>query len=84
MNALDYITYAEYLETEHWQFIRQAALWHADDRCQVCGTSAGLEVHCRSYERLGAERSEDLVVLCRRCHELYSQDEALRLGAKGK
>lgn len=79
VNALEHITYAEYLLTDHWQFVRRAALWAAGERCQVCKSEKHLEVHHASgYSCLGAERPEDLVVLCRRCHELYSRDELER------
>jgi 5-methylcytosine-specific restriction endonuclease McrA len=36
--------------------------------CERCGGQDALQVHHRTYERLGAELDEDFEVLCRRCH----------------
>lgn len=61
----------EYLNSEHWHITRLAALERAGHRCQVCNGADRLDVHHRTYERLGNERPEDLTVLCRRCHDLF-------------
>ena len=64
-----------YLRTNHWQHRRLMALRRAGWRCQVCNEEASkgkpLDVHHRTYERRGAEKAEDVIVLCRRCHELF-------------
>jgi hypothetical protein len=62
--------HAEYLKTPEWRARRNRALFQAGNRCQVGGeTNLQLEVHHNSYERYGAELPEDLVVLCRGCHQ---------------
>lgn len=33
--------------------------------------AAELDVHHRTYERLGQEQEYDLTVLCHRCHSLF-------------
>jgi 5-methylcytosine-specific restriction endonuclease McrA len=66
--------YAEYLATPRWRAIRQAMLWLAGYRCGVCNASReeiALEVHHRDYARVGAERPDDLLVLCTECHDLF-------------
>ncbi len=74
IKALRRLPYAEYLKTEHWQRQRRGALGHALSRCQVCNTNAVLlEVHHRTYARLGCEQPSDLLVLCEACHELFSR-----------
>ncbi len=79
LGALQYTSYAEYLETPHWQRIREAMLWLAGERCQVCKSQKGLEVHHASgYSCLGNETPDDLIVLCNLCHKLYSEDEINR------
>jgi 5-methylcytosine-specific restriction endonuclease McrA len=60
--------YKEYLQTEHWQKVRQTALDHAKHRCQLCNASERLQVHHRTYERRGCEELIDLTVLCSYCH----------------
>lgn len=77
--AAQYISYPEYLRSPYWRRLRECMLWLADYRCQVCKSEKDLEVHHASgYSCLGHERPEDLIVLCRRCHELYSRDEQER------
>jgi 5-methylcytosine-specific restriction endonuclease McrA len=66
-------TYRLYLRSEHWATTRDTALKAASYRCARCGAvrsrSVRLNVHHRTYERLGAEQPGDLEVLCRTCHE---------------
>lgn len=63
------LTYEEYLRTEHWKRTRRKALLRAGYQCQKCGATSYLEVHHVTYARLGAERPDDLIVLCRACHD---------------
>lgn len=60
--------YAEYLQTLHWRRTRNAALMRAGYACEDCGKRTGLQVHHLTYARIGAERPEDLCVLCDPCH----------------
>lgn len=64
--------YAQYLRSPEWRRTRAAALLRAGHCCSLdVGHTDGLEVHHRTYERLGAELATDLVVLCRACHQLH-------------
>lgn len=72
------LPYSEYLKSEWWQQRRLKALTRAEHRCQVCNAGNRLEVHHRTYERLGHERDADLVVLCRDCHELFHGNGELK------
>jgi hypothetical protein len=66
------LSYSDYLLTEHWQQMRKAALHRAGYACQLCNASdTQLDVHHRTYERLGQEDEMDLTVLCRRCHSRF-------------
>lgn len=72
-------SYKEYLKTEHWQSQRKAALHRANYRCQVCNSSnKQLDVHHRTYERLGVELPADLIVLCNDCHGLFHKNGRLQ------
>ena len=62
------MSYAEYLRSDEWRRLREAALRRAGHRCHLCGHDRRLEVHHRDYETIGSERVEDLVVLCLLCH----------------
>lgn len=64
--------YREYLRTPHWQIRRKRALQLAKYRCQHLGPHQGpLNVHHLNYDHRGCEEDEDLIVLCRRCHEIH-------------
>lgn len=60
--------YRSYLKSDEWKSVRRRKLFDADFKCERCGRLTGLEVHHKTYDRLGAERMEDLAVLCRVCH----------------
>ena len=72
------LPYSEYLKTEGWKVRRAKALARAEHRCQVCNSDKRLEIHHRTYERLGHERDADLVVLCRSCHQLFHDSGELK------
>lgn len=65
-------TYDAYLRSPEWKEKRADALARALRRCQLCNAKAKkgapLDVHHRTYERLGHEEPADLIVLCRDCH----------------
>ena len=73
--------YHAYLQTAEWRRRRNRALQAAWWQCQwpACRERQDLEVHHRSYERLGEERDEDLQVLCPGHHlGRHAQLETLR------
>ena len=72
------LPYSEYLKTEWWQQRRAKALTEGGHKCRICADTAALEVHHNTYERLGHERAADLVVLCRKCHQLFHDSGELR------
>ena len=72
------LPYGEYLNSEWWQQRRAKALAEGGHKCRICAASATLEVHHNTYERLGHERAADLVVLCRKCHQLFHDSGELR------
>lgn len=62
------VDYRAYLRSEAWRVTRRMMLDHAEHRCQVCNGTQLLQVHHRTYARLGRERFQDLTVLCDACH----------------
>jgi hypothetical protein len=70
-----------YLRSDHWRDTRLAALERAEHRCQVCNRDGTLDVHHRTYERIGEERPADLTVLCRSCHNLFHEHRGLPKGS---
>ncbi len=60
--------YDAYMASEAWQKKRKRALARAGYECACCGSSDDLQVHHKTYVRLGKERDNDLLVLCKPCH----------------
>ncbi len=74
LDELQRMAYREYLRTPEWRTTRAAALVRADHCCSLDVThTRDLEVHHRTYSRLGQELVGDLVVLCHDCHKLHHQ-----------
>lgn len=69
------IPYEEYLHTEHWAIVRKAALDRAGWKCQLCNAAKSLQVHHRTYERLGCEWDSDVIALCGRCHKHFHKGD---------
>ena len=68
LKKLGYGRYAHYLTSPHWQKLKKA-FWKANKRaCATCGHEKGLNIHHKTYVRLGCERLTDLVALCAVCH----------------
>jgi hypothetical protein len=65
--------YAQYLRTDWWLRFRADALRRAGGACQLCGADGLLEVHHKTYQRLGCERPEDVICVCPACHEVIHE-----------
>lgn len=72
-----------YLTSDWWRLTRQVALERAGHKCQLCASDCGpLQVHHRSYDRLGCEEPEDLTVLCDGCHGAHHKRHSRQLAAE--
>jgi hypothetical protein len=61
---------AKYREQPEWQVRRVQALTRDGYKCQTCSRrDTTLDVHHNCYANYGDERPQDLVVLCRSCHQ---------------
>lgn len=60
-----------YLRSEKWQTLRIAALAEKDAKCKICGErSLSNDIHHVYYPpSFWDTKVEDVVILCRRCHE---------------
>lgn len=63
-----YEFYDQYLKSADWQRKKLDVKARDSDKCRACGATENLEVHHLTYERLGNERLEDLVLLCKEDH----------------
>ena len=57
-----------YLQSQKWRDKRSLVI-QRDKRCQLCGATSQLEVHHLSYKHLAQEPLEELITLCRTCHQ---------------
>lgn len=83
--------YQAFLGSPAWKVLRAAALDLAGYRCQGehthgmttvrCGETDRLTVHHQTYARFGGrEQPEDLLVLCRDCHNRLHAMEGKHVG----
>ncbi len=71
--------YKLYLRSFAWEQRRNGAIRRVGGLCQMCDSGGKLHVHHISYERAGAERADDLRILCPSCHKLR---HSVKLGAQ--
>lgn len=60
-------SYGQYLKSDHWKALR-ALHCGAGAKCCACGFDGDLQLHHLTYDRLWAEATGDLIVICIRCH----------------
>lgn len=62
--------YSTYLRSDAWRELRARVIRRAGAACEQCGRGflTPLDVHHRTYRRIGAEQEADLLALCRACH----------------
>ena len=59
-----------YLKSSKWNILRKVILKRDNYTCRECGISqVPLEIHHITYARFGNEWTEDLVSVCRDCHQ---------------
>lgn len=62
-------TYFDYLRTPHWRRLGRKYRASSLPQACICGET-NVELHHRTYERLGAEEISDLFPLCTKCHAM--------------
>lgn len=68
--VLKKVNYKKYLASPEWDKRRKQAYKDANYACQKCGAkNVTLEAHHLTYANLGNETPEDLLVVCRNCHQ---------------
>lgn len=71
-------SYKDYLKTYDWNETRKVVLKETNYKCQLCGAkNVKLNVHHNTYENIGNEHREDLIVLCDDCHKKFHNIEQI-------
>lgn len=65
--------YYKYIQSSAWKKKRAKAIRHHGGKCSICGTTEAIQVHHKTYARLGRERMKDLQLLCEPCHENHHE-----------
>ena len=72
--------YKVYLTSPVWRSTASRIKARDGHRCRLCNSPDCLQVHHRTYERVGKEEDTDLVTLCDECHELFHKHRKLVRG----
>ena len=67
--------YHNYINSKPWKEKCKIIKKERENKCQVCGSKNDLQVHHNTYERLGCENDNDLVLLCKSCHFLFHKGD---------
>lgn len=76
--------YYQYLDSNRWKKKREQVLKAANFKCSVCGSAKNLCVHHITYENLGYENDDDLMVVCKKCHERIHENDLKKKPQKGE
>lgn len=66
--TLGYASYGDYLNSPAWDGLRRRYYEQRPRICHTCGAGDGVQLHHRTYERVGREELDDLMPLCNPCH----------------
>jgi 5-methylcytosine-specific restriction endonuclease McrA len=61
--------YEAHIRSDRWAKLKRDLIRLRGARCQHCGARTALQLHHKTYARLGRELTCDLELLCWRCHE---------------
>jgi hypothetical protein len=83
LRSMGYMTYADYLASRQWRWIRGRVLERAKGICEACRDAPATQIHHRSYSRatLRGRRLDFLVACCHRCHESAEFDGKRKTGS---
>lgn len=72
MTAQRAFNYKRYLASREWALLKRVVYGRAGGTCERCHYRPVVEIHHETYERIGHERAEDLLAVCRPCHKFLS------------
>lgn len=63
------LNYRKYLQSPEWKQRASAIRKRDGFCCRMCGAFEPLDVHHFHYRNIGNEKDQDLIAVCRSCHE---------------
>lgn len=60
--------YLQHLASEKWAAFRDRIIEDRGAKCERCGLRGSVQVHHKTYRRLGNEKPEDVSLYCKPCH----------------
>jgi 5-methylcytosine-specific restriction endonuclease McrA len=70
--------YRRHLRSPKWRYLKAQIARSRGRRCERCGATYGLQLHHKTYLRLGRELSSDVELLCLPCHHAADLERAWR------
>lgn len=64
--------YHRYLASREWGLLKEQVRQRSGGHCEHCGSNTYEQTHHVTYERVGAERLDDLLAVCEECHLFLS------------
>lgn len=68
------IDYNLYINSDEWRLKRNYILNKRGYKCERCFSKKNLQIHHITYENLGFELDNDLIILCKNCHQYVHQN----------
>ncbi|MCX0396192.1 HNH endonuclease [Clostridium perfringens] len=63
-----FYNYKSYLKSKHWKLKKDEYFSVYKKECAICKKNKKLNLHHKTYDNVGNELLEDLVLLCEECH----------------
>lgn len=61
--------YETYLKSKKWTDFKAKVIGMRGFNCELCKSQKNIQLHHLTYERLGKEDINDVMILCKKCHE---------------
>ena len=66
--SIGFDSYDNFLASDWWKMKREAIFEAKGKKCEICGSKFRVEIHHKTYQHLGNERLDDVLVVCHSCH----------------
>ena len=70
--------YKAHLNSHKWRVLKANVMNERGRKCERCAATFGLQLHHKTYERLGHELLTDVELLCVDCHELADKEREIQ------